>query len=394
MGFVRKTPAGTFRAFWRDPAGKQRSKNFAKQREAKQFLSSVESTKSSGSYIDPTAGKVSFAVVASEWLNGYDMESSTVDRAVTALRSQILPVWGSVSIGRIDHLGVASWVKELRKAYSPATVRRALQVMNMVLTAAVRSRLITVNPCSGVLIPKTGRQANKARAIDRDTFEGLLSNAPRNRRVLLALSGYAGLRWGEAAGIPWDAVDLAAGTLEVVQVATEVNGTLGIRGYPKSTAGRRIVPIPRPLFRVLSAWKEEGDEGLVCAAEGGGPIRRVNFRRDTWRPCLVRAGLLGDVSRVHTGAWESCWKARSGQVESELFASEAAAVRAVADRDVETGLRFHDLRHSYITWLIEAGMPVNAVQRLAGHAKPSTTLDRYTHLVADPGDGIADIFGD
>jgi integrase len=42
------------------------------------------------------------------------------------------------------------------------------------------------------------------------------------------------------------------------------------------------------------------------------------------------------------------------------------------------GLRFHDLRHSYATWLVDDGVPPNMVQRVMGHERSSTTLDLYT----------------
>jgi integrase len=38
-------------------------------------------------------------------------------------------------------------------------------------------------------------------------------------------------------------------------------------------------------------------------------------------------------------------------------------------------LRFHDLRHSYATWLVDDGVPVNMVQKVMGHERSSTTLD-------------------
>ena len=46
-------------------------------------------------------------------------------------------------------------------------------------------------------------------------------------------------------------------------------------------------------------------------------------------------------------------------------------------------LRFHDLRHSYATWLVSDGVPINDVARVMGHERTSTTLDRYTHSTRD-----------
>ena len=62
---------------------------------------------------------------------------------------------------------------------------------------------------------------------------------------------------------------------------------------------------------------------------------------------------------------------------TERLRSETPAVNHVA-RHQAGGLRFHDLRHSYATWLVDDGVPPNMVQRVMGHERSSTTLDLYT----------------
>jgi integrase len=61
---------------------------------------------------------------------------------------------------------------------------------------------------------------------------------------------------------------------------------------------------------------------------------------------------------------------------------EGAAVKLVARGQVG-GVRFHDLRHSYATWLVDDGVPPNMVQRVMGHERASTTLDLYTRRTDD-----------
>jgi len=56
-------------------------------------------------------------------------------------------------------------------------------------------------------------------------------------------------------------------------------------------------------------------------------------------------------------------------------------------RNQTSGLRFHDLRHSYATRLVDDGVPPNMVQRVMGHEHATTTLDLYTHRM-DDGDRI------
>ena len=64
--------------------------------------------------------------------------------------------------------------------------------------------------------------------------------------------------------------------------------------------------------------------------------------------------------------------------QSSTFASEREAIAEIARR-ASGGLRFHDLRHSYATWLVSDGVPVNDVQRIMGHEQATTTLNLYTH---------------
>jgi Phage integrase family len=81
---------------------------------------------------------------------------------------------------------------------------------------------------------------------------------------------------------------------------------------------------------------------------------------------------------------------RSGR-ESGVRSSAPARTLCLA-ADVENGhrraglpegLRFHDLRHSYATWLVSDGLPPNVVQRIMGHEDVTTTLGIYTDVPAD-----------
>jgi integrase len=77
------------------------------------------------------------------------------------------------------------------------------------------------------------------------------------------------------------------------------------------------------------------------------------------------------------------WTDAAGVPGSALFTSEAGAVTHLA-RHQAGGLRFHDLRHSCATWLVDDGVPPNMVQRVLGHERLSTTLDLYTRRADDP----------
>ncbi|MGY4766496.1 tyrosine-type recombinase/integrase [Kribbella sp. CWNU-51] len=122
--------------------------------------------------------------------------------------------------------------------------------------------------------------------------------------------------------------------------------------------------------------------GTTATASAGGvrrgtPRRRTLFRARIWRPSLVWTGLLGCVTE-ESDKFRGSWPTPAGD-ESELFKTRAQALKAVSRR-ADGGLRFHDLRYSYASWLITSGVPVPDVQRGMGHERPTTTLAIDTHV--------------
>lgn len=140
--------------------------------------------------------------------------------------------------------------------------------------------------------------------------------------MLVACAAFAGLRWGEVAGLCLDAVDLDNGFVHVIRTVTGVAGRVEFKPYPNSRAGRRTILIPQWLTAELRdhiARHEQGLHGLIFTNELGGPLRRTLFRTRVWRPALVRAGLLGEVSEVD-GKFEAVWMTEAGVVDSAVFA--------------------------------------------------------------------------
>ena len=402
MGHVSKTPAGNFRANWRNLTGKQESKTFTTEREANAYLAEMEVAKSRGTYVSPRAGKTKVGEYAQRWMQARSSQSTTSARDQSLMRTHVLPAWGSVPIGKIDHLAVQAWVKELSKRLAPASVAKCFQLMSGVMRSAIRDRLIALNPCDGVKLPPIRRKDCDDRLVTPEQIIGqLIPQIPQRYRALVGLAAGTGMRWGECVGLRWDAVewngwnepcrkhttpfcsvclDDAEVRVRVVRVAVEVAGTVTSRPFPKSKAGRRQVPLAPYAAQLLAAHLKRhkpSATGEVFTNEANGPVRRTLFRSRVWRPALVHAGLLGSVEET-AGKWRASWKDEQGHDWATEYASQREAVAQVV-KMAANGLRFHDLRHSYATWLISSGVPVNDVQKVMGHEQASTTLNRYTH---------------
>jgi integrase len=389
MGFVDKTPEGRYRAYFRDPAGKQRSKTFRIKKDATAFLAEMETTKTRGTYVSPHAGRLAFGEHARRWMATWNTEQTTAARDRSIMNTHVLPRWGDIPLGKIDDMGLQEWVTNLGQRRSRATVAEALRLTGSVLRSAVRNRLIPFNPAEEVRIPRARQHDTGERIISRDDFRtALLPAVPPRHRAIVATAGGAGLRWGEAAGLREDAIDLDAARLSVIRTVIEVGGHTSFKPFPKSRAGRRTVPLPAWLVEIirehLRDWPALAGEP-VFANEVGAPLRRTLFRSRIWRPSLVRAGLLGAVVPADD-KFEAHWTDATGAGFVDLLPTQTQAVQHVA-RHQAGGLRFHDLRHSYATWLVDDGVPPNMVQRVMGHERATTTLDLYTRRT-DNGDRI------
>lgn len=153
----QRTPGGkiTWRAMYRTPERQQRSKSFERKVDAARFLTSIESSKLGGSYVDPTRSVVTVGDLAHTWLAGkVNLKPSTHERYSGVVRVQIEQRWGSVRLADVTHSAVQSWVGELAARRSAATVRKAHGVLSLIFASAVRDGRLARNPSEGISLPR------------------------------------------------------------------------------------------------------------------------------------------------------------------------------------------------------------------------------------------------
>ncbi|WP_433784652.1 tyrosine-type recombinase/integrase [Actinomycetospora sp. CA-101289] len=327
----------------RDPDGSQRKKAFRRKTDAEGYAASVEHDMRSGSYIDPTAGRLLTGEWARDWLAAQGhLTPSTYDRYRGAIENYIVPRWATTRLSSVRHAEVQKWVTQLGATLSPSSVDKVHRVFSQVMAWAVTDDRITKNPAAGIRIRRPALPDH--RYLDHASV-ALLAKACENYAPLVRLLAYTGLRWGEAAALRVRRVDLGRRRLAVAESVTEVSGRL-VWGAPKSHA-RRTVPLPRFLVSDLEPLVEgKSADDLVFTAPAGGVLRGRNFRRNTFDP----------------------------------------AVRLVGP----AGFHPHELRHTAASLAIASGADVKVVQQMLGHKTATLTLDLYGHLFPDRLDDLAD----
>ncbi|MEK6271480.1 MAG: tyrosine-type recombinase/integrase [Actinomycetota bacterium] len=275
------------------------------------------------------------------WLEGAKA-GTVLNRSGNPFKPSALRAYQGAMKNRVlDDLGGAR-LADIRRADLQALINRlhagglspsAIQVTLLPVRAIYRQHRddIPVNPCDGLDLPAI--RGRRERIADPGEAAALLAALPESDRALWA-TAYAGLRRGELQALRWENVDLAAGVIRVERGWDVVDGAI----EPKSSAGRRRVPIPAVLRDHLIAHKlATGGQGIVFTrSDPGQPFSSVASQK--------RA--------------DKAWK--------------AAGLGRVT---------LHECRHSYASLMIDAGVNSKALQTFMGHSSITVTMDLYGHLL-------------
>ncbi|MBU2662863.1 hypothetical protein KOI35_05015 [Actinoplanes bogorensis] len=195
MASVKKRPDGKWRARYRDEAGKEHARHFARKVDAQRWLDEVTAATVTGTYVDPKAGLMTFARYFAEWSERQVWATGTGRAMRLAAGCVTFP---DVPLKALHRSHVEAWVKAMEaRGLAPGTIKTRVQNVRTVLRAAVRDRLIASNPSDGVKLPRQRRAEAAMEIPTPDLVRAILEAAPAWFRVFIALAAFAGLRLGE-----------------------------------------------------------------------------------------------------------------------------------------------------------------------------------------------------
>ena len=150
MASIRKRPDGQWRARYRDEAGKEHARHFARKVDGQAWLDEVTASRKTGQYVDPNAGRVTFKAFYADWSQRQLWQTTTVTAMSLSVRS--VP-FGDVPLNRVRKSHLEQWVKAMRVAgLAPGTIRTRFKNVGRVFRAAVDDRVIPSDPCKGVSV--------------------------------------------------------------------------------------------------------------------------------------------------------------------------------------------------------------------------------------------------
>lgn len=229
---------------------------------------------------------------------------------------------------------------------SACSVAHHHRLLHGALGQARRWGLISSNPADNVRAPTPGRK--EMTVLSEEQLVLLLKAARGSRAYMpILLAATTGARRGEILALRWDDLDLGSGTA-VIRRSLQLTETGISFKEPKTRGSSRTVTLPLLTVTALRKHREEQvqeklrlgseyeDAGIVCAERDGFPMNPGRLSK-TFLEIVRKTG----VPRV----------------------------------------RFHDLRHTHATLLLQQSINPKVVSERLGHASVSITLDTYSHVL-------------
>lgn len=267
-------------------------------------------------------------------------------------RKFIDPALGHIKLSELRPRGIQElYDRSLEDGVGIQSVSKLHTVLHSALSYAVKTGILGQNPANPTIPPVP--PTKEMDILDEFQVNQLLITAKGHRlEALLHLAVTTGMRQMELLGLKW-------GDLDWDRQSIVVQRQLARRSYdgrqfvaPKTKAGRRMIALgsltiealkdnyDRQLAERCAAGDGWTEHGLIFPTSVGTPVSPRNLLRD-FRKLLRRAGL--------------------------------------------PRIRFHDLRHTSASLMLNHGVPLIVVSRRLGHARPSITLDIYGHLIPSMG---------
>jgi integrase len=328
--------------------GRRLTKYAKTQKECREWLKETLAQVEDGLTVE--GSKATLASYLKRWLETAKptLHPNTWEQYERIARLHILPDLGRLRLKdlRPDHIQ-ALYSAKLDGGLGPVTVRHAHAILHRALGQAVKWGLLRRNPADAVDKPKLARREMQTLSLDQ--AQALFAVAKGTRvEALLHLAVNTGLREGELLGLRWSDLDWKTGALQVQRQLQRVRGEGKVLSEPKTAAGRRLVMLgPSTLAKLRDHHRHQiearwfvGDkwqeQGLVFCSRIGTPLER-NLMIGEYKKLLAQAGL--------------------------------------------PDIRFHDLRHTAATLMLQQGVHPKVVQERLGHSKISVTLDVYSHIL-------------
>ena len=316
-------------------------------------------------------------MMLSEWVNEWlvlkaaKRRRKTVQRYKELLELHVVSKLGSRPLQQLETREINSLYTHFERL-SPRSRHHIHVVLKGCLQAAVKSKLIATNPAADADPPHPG-DSEAGRVLDEDELTRLVNGFKGSTLYeIVCVAAFTGMRRGEILGLRWSDFNDGDRTLRIER-ALEYTRRHGLNLKPPKTArGARTIAIDDALVELLRKEREK-HQRIVSGVPIGSPVDLS----------LVRLPSNAFVFPAPDGSLTS---PRHPDAVTKQFMKRAAKLGF-------PGLRFHDLRGSHETLLLDKGTPIHTVAKRCGH-DPAVLLRVYAKRTQKSDEQAAAVIGE
>lgn len=340
---------GLYTARFTDRNGKRKQQYFKKLQECRQWLADAQFQDEHGS-ID-ASGDMTVDAWFEYWTENIKSGSTkhnTVRNYKERYKYNIKPYMEDILLKDVKPLHCQNVLNQMFVGnYKDSTINLTRITMNVLFDDAVDNGLITKNPITKSVKVASGNEVSSKRAMsvnEQKHFLEMAKDSSYFNQYSLVLQ--TGLRTGELTALKWSDVDFENRVLHIRRTMDFRNNEWKI-STTKTKNGKRDIPLTKKAIEILLSLKRDDKKSNIIPME----YHDFVFLSKNGKPILNSAYNL--------------------------------ILRRICEKSGIERFSMHELRHTFATRCIDAGMTPKALQEILGHANISTTMDIYVHVTKD-----------
>lgn len=329
--------------------GRKKVKYSKLQKEVRTWLHDQKEAVSKGIFIN--SKDLTLETYLQEYMSTQEnsLRPKTIDSYLYLIRKHIVPELGSCKLNQLrPDMLQAFYTLKVNSGLSKRTVQYMHAVLHKALKQAVKWGLLVRNVADLVDVPKPVNPSREMWTVEQSKC--FLKQVSTSRFYPMYCLAFIGLREGEILGLAVEDFNSQAHTITIKQQVQSLNGKGLVISEPKTEASKRTIKLPDFVYEALKNHPLKENQRLMFETSNGTPFSPRNFVRDFKKQAAL-AGL--------------------------------------------PEIRFHDLRHFAVSYLInELKIPPKVVQGIIGHATVNLTMNVYSHSTTDQQDEAMEKMGE
>lgn len=275
-----------------------------------------------------------------------NLSITTYNVYMRTCKKYIIPLLGDTKLSNIRPIHIQNYVDDLVGLLSPKTIKIHLNILNLAFKRAYRLKLIKENVVQYIEVPKGKKFKNEI--YNSEDMRLLLEKSKGTSLELpIVIASGLGLRISEILGLTWNNIDFNDYTITVDKITVRDGGKVILKD-PKTESSVRTITAPKEIISMLKQLKKD----------------------------RLSAKLKGEKSHRELIFYDKNLDPIAPDVISKKF-------KYFLEINNLKHIRFHDLRHSHVTMLIEAKVPIKVISERVGHSSVNTTLNIYSHALKE-----------